>query len=535
VQTLFDSRQTDWLKIVQRVQNEWTSLVESERFWIVTKIEQLSRLQQELHSLVAAADGEDVCRDCCGGCCGDGLYHPTLVTILAHLVPDRPLPTPDFRQSCPYFGVGGCLFLPAVRPFNCVIFICEKIEERCSEKSLALICGLESQIRTIYEAFDSRFAGSSLRGVMNRASIVDPRDFLVGKSRQRVTNMESEKMELNFKKNSPEIEGRISELMEMVGVHHPRIIREMILSALKAGHDIDYLADLKLIRTTMKEMRFTNKVFGPYRDRRKVTIFGSARNDPGEAIYKKCVRFSALLAERGYMAITGGGGGIMQAGNEGAGAQNSFAVNIRLPFEQDTNPFMSESARVIVYQYFFNRKVAFLKEADAVALFPGGFGTLDEAMEALTLVQTGKNPPIPLVLIDNDEGDYWEKWLTFLKETLLPKGLISGEDFSLFTITRDPEEAAQEIDDFYRVYHSGRYVDGTLVLRLNKSLDSAQLQVLTNEFSEILVPGSHFRMSGPLPKEEDQPDLMHLPRIVFEFNRRHCGLLIAFIRRINSF
>lgn len=149
--------------------------------------------------------------------------------------------------------------------------------------------------------------------------------------------------------------------MEMVGVHHPRIIREMILSALKAGHDIDYLADLKLIRTTMKEMRFTNKVFGPYRDRRKVTIFGSARNDPGEAIYKKCVRFSALLAERGYMAITGGGGGIMQAGNEGAGAQNSFAVNIRLPFEQDTNPFMSESARVIVYQYFLIVRSLFLR------------------------------------------------------------------------------------------------------------------------------------------------------------------------------
>jgi uncharacterized protein (TIGR00730 family) len=347
--------------------------------------------------------------------------------------------------------------------------------------------------------------------------------------------MENGLMELNFKKNSDEIEDKISELMSLVGVHHPRIIREMILSALKSGHDIDYLADLKLIRTTMKEMRFTNKVFGPYRNRRKVTIFGSARISPDDAIYKKCVKFSRLLAERGYMAITGGGGGIMQAGNEGAGAENSFAVNIRLPFEQDTNPVMSKSERVIIYQYFFNRKVAFLKEADAVALFPGGFGTLDEAMEALTLIQTGKNPPIPLILIDSDEGDYWEKWLVFLKETLLIKGLISGEDFSLFTITRDPEEAAQEIDDFYRVYHSGRYVGETLVLRLNKSLNPEQLEILTGEFSEILAPGSRFRMTGPLPKEEDQPDLMSLPRIAFEFNRRNSGLLMAFIRRINSF
>ena len=342
-------------------------------------------------------------------------------------------------------------------------------------------------------------------------------------------------MDINFKKNSPEIEDRISELMQLVGVHHPRIIREMLLSALKAGHDIDYLADLKLMRTTMKEMRFTSKVFGPYRDRRKVTIFGSARNEPEEAIYQKCSRFAGILAERGYMVITGGGGGIMQAGNEGAGAENSFAVNIQLPFEQDTNPVMTDSDRVILYQYFFNRKVAFLKEADAVALFPGGFGTLDESMEALTLIQTGKNPPIPLVLIDSDEGDYWEKWFSFLKETLLVKGLISGEDFSLFTITRDPEEAAQVIDDFYRVYHSGRYVGETLVLRLNKPIDSGHLQILTSEFSEILAPGSSFRMTGPLPKEEDQPDLMQLPRIAFEFNRRNFGLLMAFIHRLNSF
>lgn len=342
-------------------------------------------------------------------------------------------------------------------------------------------------------------------------------------------------MEINFKKNSPEVEDRIAELMHLVGVHHPRIIREMILSALKAGHDIDYLADLKLIRTTMKEMRFTNKVFGPYRDRRKVTIFGSARNEPDEAIYQKCVQFSRLLAARGYMAITGGGGGIMQAGNEGAGSENSFAVNIQLPFEQDTNPVMSDSDRVILYQYFFNRKVAFLKEADAIALFPGGFGTLDEFMEALTLVQTGKSPPIPLVLIDSDAGDYWEKWFSFLKETLLVKGLISGEDFSLFTITRDPEEAVQVIDDFYRVYHSGRYVGETLVLRLNKPLDSEHLQTLTSEFGAILAPGSRFRMTGPLPKEEDQPDLMKLPRIAFEFNRRNFGLLMAFIHRLNSF
>ncbi len=342
-------------------------------------------------------------------------------------------------------------------------------------------------------------------------------------------------MELHFTRTNGEIDDRIDELLRLTGVHHPAIVREMVLSALKSGQEIDYLADLKLMRTTMKEMRYTSKVFGPYRDRKKVTIFGSARTEPTEPIYQKCVTFSRLLAERGYMTITGGGGGIMQAGNEGAGAENSFAVNIRLPFEQETNPFMEASRNVITYKYFFNRKVAFLKEAAAVALFPGGFGTLDEAMEVMTLVQTGKNPPIPLVLIDDDAGDYWENWFQFLRKTLLKKGLISGEDFSLFTITRDPQEAVENIENFYRNYHSLRFVGPTLVMRLNVSLDSEQLGILESEFGEILQSGSHLRLTGALPEEADQPDLLHLPRLAFEFNRRSYGLLKAFIRRLNSF
>ncbi|AMV73557.1 TIGR00730 family Rossman fold protein [Desulfuromonas carbonis] len=342
-------------------------------------------------------------------------------------------------------------------------------------------------------------------------------------------------MELHFSRSNGEVDERIDELLRLVGVHHPALVREMVISALKSGHEIDYLADLKLLRTTMKEMRYTSKIFGPYRGRKKVTIFGSARTAPEEPIYQKCVEFARLLTSHGYMTITGGGGGIMQAGNEGAGAENSFAVNIRLPFEQETNPFMEASKNVITYKYFFNRKVAFLKEAAAVALFPGGFGTLDEAMEIMTLVQTGKNPPIPLVMIDDDEGDYWENWFQFVRKTLLKKGLISGEDFSLFTITRDPVEAVKIIDDFYRIYHSMRFVGTTLVMRLNQPLDSEQLGTLESEFSEILQPGSHLRITGALPEEADQPDLLHLPRLVFDFNRRSFGLLKAFIRRLNAF
>jgi len=342
-------------------------------------------------------------------------------------------------------------------------------------------------------------------------------------------------MEIGFGRTNGPLDDLLDEILRMTEVHHPEMVREVLLNALKAGQEVDYLADLKMMRTTLREMRNTTRLFGALRGRKKVTIFGSARTGRDEPIYQKCVTFARQLNRLGYMVITGGGPGIMQAGNEGAGPENSFAVNIRLPFEQDTNPVMENSRNVITYKYFFNRKVAFLKEAHAVALFPGGFGTLDEALETLTLVQTGKNPPIPLVLIDDDHGGYWEPWFEFLRDILLTRGLISGEDFGLFNITRDPFEAAQIINDFYRVYHSSRFVGKTLVIRLNKPLNNEQIGILQEEFSEIVEPGSRLAMAPPLPEERDQPDLLDLPRLTFEFNRRCYGLLEAFIRRLNSF
>ncbi|MBN1142102.1 MAG: TIGR00730 family Rossman fold protein [Deltaproteobacteria bacterium] len=342
-------------------------------------------------------------------------------------------------------------------------------------------------------------------------------------------------MDLSFERSNDDIDRLIDELNAKAEVNHPAIIREMIITALKAGHENDYLADLKLMRTTMKELRYTNKIFGRYRKRKKVTIFGSARTTPDESIYQKCRDFARTLVAHGYMVITGGGGGIMQAGNEGAGEENSFAVNIRLPFEQETNPVMKESLHSLTYKYFFSRKLAFLKEAHAVALFPGGFGTLDEAMETLTLVQTGKNPPIPLIFIEDDNSDYWESVLLFMKNTLLTKGLISGQDFGLFSITRDLREAVRIIDDFYRVYHSIRFSGRTLVVRLNKPLTPQQVETLEQEFSDIVMPGSRLRMGKPLAVENDEPDLASLPRLIFDFDRRYYGLLHAFIRRLNTF
>jgi len=342
-------------------------------------------------------------------------------------------------------------------------------------------------------------------------------------------------MELKFSRDNGEIDQLIDLLMEKSGgIHHPAMIREMILTALKAGQESDYPADLKLLGGTMKEMRYTNKVFDPYRRRKKVTIFGSARTERDDPMYAKCVRFSRLLADKGFMIITGGGGGIMEAGNEGAGAENSFAVNIRLPFEQSPNYVMLDNPRLITYKYFFTRKVAFVKETDAIALFPGGFGTLDEAMEVFTLIQTGKTSPKPLVLLDDEDG-YWKRWFDFVIECLLGKGFISGEDFSIFTITGDEQEAVQVIEDFYRNYHSLRFVNSHLVIRLNKELTGEDIARLEEEFPEICLPGTNISACCALPEETDEPDLMKLPRISLRFNHQHYGLLIAFIRRINTF
>jgi uncharacterized protein (TIGR00730 family) len=342
-------------------------------------------------------------------------------------------------------------------------------------------------------------------------------------------------MELSFSKSNGPIDVIINRLVEESGgIYHHAIIKEMILATLKIGQDIDYLADLKLINRTLREMRYTAKVFAPYRHRKKVTIFGSARTEETDEMYKKCVRFSRSLAKNNYMVITGGGPGIMQAGNEGAGSENSFAVNIRLPFEQKPNPIMYRNPRLITYKYFFNRKVAFVKEADAIVVFPGGFGTLDEAMEVFTLIQTGKTSPKPLILMDDQDG-YWESFFDFIKESLLVKSFISGEDFSLFTITRNEDEALQVINTFYNTYHSLRFIENRLVIRLQKMLSGEQILTLTKEFPGLIKDGDQIRPCEAFPEEIDEPDLTHLPRITLLFDHHHYGLLIAFINRINSF
>jgi len=342
-------------------------------------------------------------------------------------------------------------------------------------------------------------------------------------------------MQLHFTRTNGPVDEAIDRLIQEAGdVQRPEIVREMVLAALKAGQEDDERADLKLMNSTLKEMRFTAKVFGPYRSVRKVTVFGSARTKPDTAIYAMAREFGRKLSEAGYMVITGGGGGIMQAVNEGAGPEHSFGVNIRLPFEQKANPVLDGNPRLITYKYFFNRKVAFLKEAHAVALFPGGFGTLDEAMETLTLVQTGKRDPLPLVLVDAPGGTYWNGLVKFFTDELNACGYIDIEDFKLFERAASAEEAVAKIARFYRRYHSMRYVDGQLVLRLTSALEPFMVAGLAEQFSDILSPGGGMTISGPLPVEADDPELAHLPRLVVDFNRRDFGRMRSLIDRIND-
>ena len=343
-------------------------------------------------------------------------------------------------------------------------------------------------------------------------------------------------MNMYFDKDNGPIDEIINQLMETAGgIRKPKYVREMIIASLKAGQEADENVDLKLMNSTLKEMRFTSKVFYPYRNIRKVTVFGSARTPPGDPVYEMAKLFGKKLAEAGYMVITGGGEGIMHAANEGAGSEHSFGVNIRLPFEQKPNAVIVGNPRVITYKYFFNRKVAFLKQADAVALFPGGFGTLDEAMETLTLLQTGKRNPMPLVLVDNPECSYWSHIIKLFEDELLARNYIDAEDFALFERVCSVDNAVERILHFYHRYHSIRYVHGKLVIRLTSQLSPDDIMKLTDQFHDILLPGGSIAVSGALEAEMDDADIIHLPRLVIDFNRKSFSRLRSLIDSINDF
>ncbi len=293
--------------------------------------------------------------------------------------------------------------------------------------------------------------------------------------------------------------------------------------------------DVKILATTIRELRHALALFARYRHRRKVTIFGSARTSRDAPVYQAAVTFARKMVELGYMVITGAASGIMEAGHVGAGKENSLGINIRLPFEQAANPIIADDdQRLVNFKYFFTRKLMFAKEASAVALFPGGFGTLDEGFEVLTLVQTGKSHMFPIVLIDEPGGDYWRAFDKFIREMLLARNYISPQDLALYKITDNVDEAVAEIRQFYRVYHSMRYVGRKhhLVLRLRTPLPPELIERLRHEFADI-VAGDTFELVGPDPEESNDSHLAMLPRLRFQFDRRSLGRLRQLIDFIN--
>lgn len=291
--------------------------------------------------------------------------------------------------------------------------------------------------------------------------------------------------------------------------------------------------DVKILSRTLRELRYAFKIFRPYRRRRKVTIFGSARTQPDHPEYRSAVDLGRRMAAHGWMVITGAGGGIMEAGHKGAGRDASMGLNIMLPFEQGANEYIAGDPKLVTLKYFFTRKLMFVKECAGVVCLPGGFGTLDEALETLTLMQTGKQTMMPLVLLDSPEGSYWKDLGVFIKKQLLGGGMIGHHDERLYKITNSVDEAVDEILSFYNVYHSMRYVRDTLVFRLKKKLTDEQLADIRERYADILKEGD-FVQREALPEEAGESDLANMPRLVFQFNRRALGRLRMLIDTING-
>jgi uncharacterized protein (TIGR00730 family) len=311
------------------------------------------------------------------------------------------------------------------------------------------------------------------------------------------------------------------------------LIFELVASALRLAHDGADRGDLKIANAALKEMRHAFHVFAPYRAARKVAIFGSARTQPEDPLYRQTRELAAAMAALDWMVVTGAGPGIMEAGIEGAGAANSFGVSIRLPFEAATTQFLADDPKLVNFRYFFTRKVTFVKEAHAFVLLPGGFGTLDEAFELLTLVQTGKSVPAPIVLLDVPGGTYWQSWTAFVQHELQDRRYISPADLELFTITDDVRVALAEITDYYRNYHSLRFVDGDLVLRMKSLPSAAALVSLNHDFADIITSGE----IEPVPTSKAEladRDVPDLARLRMRFDRHSYARLHVLIKRLND-
>ncbi|MGP0629927.1 LOG family protein [Nitrospina sp. 32_T5] len=337
----------------------------------------------------------------------------------------------------------------------------------------------------------------------------------------------------HYSVGDPKAEELIAQLQEFCTDPSLRdLFREMLTTVLKVGLEHQDRGDYKLMNTTLKELRHAFRVFEDYRDSRKAVIFGSARTSHSDPNYLMARDFAEQLADRGMMIITGAGGGIMEAANAGAGPDRSFGINIDLPFEQRANRHIHGDPKLMSFKYFFTRKLFFIKESDATVLFPGGFGTLDEGFENLTLFQTGKTEPRPIVLADAEDDTYWQRWEAYVQNELLDNGYISEADLSLFKIVKNVEEGVDYILDYYTVYHSFRYVNDVTVLRFIKPIPDSLVKDLNVEYKDILLRGE-IQKSEALPEEVSAGEAPNLPRLTLNFNKHFFGRLNEMILQIN--
>ncbi|MEO7804174.1 MAG: TIGR00730 family Rossman fold protein [Actinomycetota bacterium] len=335
-----------------------------------------------------------------------------------------------------------------------------------------------------------------------------------------------------FSSGDPVLDARLRELVDKLDPVDAQLVFDMLATAMRLANDPISRLDRKIASSALKEMRYAFSVFAPYRDIRKVTVFGSSRTGSTDPEYAVAKQLGEKMAALDWMVVTGAGPGIMHAANEGAGGAKSFGVNIMLPFEAKANPVIADDPKLMNFKYFFTRKLMFIKEADAFVLLPGGFGTLDETFELLTLIQTGKSDLHPIILLDRPGGDYWHHFDEYLRNNLLTAGYIFESDLDLFTITDNVDSAIAEILKFYRVYHSQRYVRDRLIIRLLKEPTDAEIALLSLEFKDILgKPIEKVSVSAPEIRDNDVVDL---PRIALDFDRMHAGRLRRLVDRLND-
>ncbi len=329
------------------------------------------------------------------------------------------------------------------------------------------------------------------------------------------------------------LDAEIADIVERIAdPANADLVFELVASAMRLAADRADRGDLKLANASLQEMRHAFHVFAPYREARKLAMFGSARTQPDDPLYEQARDLAAKVAARDWMVVTGAGPGIMEAGLEGAGPENSFGVAIKLPFEAATSQFIDGDPKLVNFRYFFTRKLEFIKESDAFVLLPGGFGTLDEAFELLTLLQTGKAQPAPVVLLDVPGGTYWQSWREFVTHEL-DDAYISSDDMRLVLITDDIDVAVDEVFGFYKNYHSLRFVSGVLVLRMLQAPTPAQLAAISEDFADIIVRGE-YEVIAATPAEVADDDHVELARLAFRFDRRNWARLRELIDFLNG-